>query len=131
MVNFDKSYQSISTQSSFGLNPYLVALGIILLELSERKSFIERINGNEDITDNVIAKAIVAFDWFEEVRGDMSANYATVVHHCLKSSFIPVPAKMSLANEGFRGAVYRDIVQRLEAEYDTFTKPLQIISQAS
>ena len=87
--------------------------------MSERKSFFEHINGNDDITETVIGNAIAAFDWFEEVCGDMSANYATVVHHRVKSSFIPVSGKMSLAYERFREAVYGDIVQRLEAEYDT------------
>lgn len=111
------------------LNPYLVHLGIILLELSERKSFHEWINSriNTVVPETVISKAMAALEWFqEEAYWNMSEEYAIVVQHCLKSSFIPVQPNLSLVDEGFRDVVYRDIVHRLEKEYFTVMTPLKI-----
>ena len=51
----------------------------------------------------------------------MSEEYACAVQHCLSSVFIPVQLKKTLAEEGFREAVFRDIVHRLEREYSVFT----------
>jgi hypothetical protein len=115
-------------QVRFVLNPYLVSLGIILLELSERKSFHEWLKGRQNTTlpDNVIGKATIAWDWFDEACWNMSEEYAIAVQYCLKSSFIPVQATKTLSDEGFREAVYRDIVSRLQREYIASTTPLRV-----
>jgi hypothetical protein len=128
MIKFGKSPTPPDSQTSFVLNPYLVSLGIILLELSERKSFLEWISrrGDTSLPDNVMGKAIVAWEWFEEAYWNMSEEYAIAVQHCLKSSFTPVQPKRVLADEGFREAVYRDIVHRLQREYFIFTNPIKV-----
>jgi hypothetical protein len=48
MIQLGKPTASLGTTQAF-LNPYLVALGIVLLELSERKSFIEWLDGKADM----------------------------------------------------------------------------------
>jgi hypothetical protein len=60
MINFTNSSRCHDTQASFGPNPYLVALGIILLELSEKRSFLEWIKSRPDInlTDSCVLKAV-------------------------------------------------------------------------
>lgn len=124
----DSSHSMANTAHSFAFNPYLVALGIILLELSERKSFLEwtHENGIECDSDDVIDKAMAAFKWFGQSYGNMSEDYAIAVQHCLNSSFTPVQPNTTLADPGFRHAVYRDIVQRLEKEYFKFTTHIRV-----
>ena len=111
---------------AFGLNPYLLALGIILIELSERKSFSQWIqeNGSREVSDNVLEKAQIGWEWFDEAYGNMSEEYACAVQHCLSCVFIPVQHKKTLADEGFREAVFRDVVHRLEREYSVFVTPV-------
>jgi hypothetical protein len=127
-IQLGESTAAQDDQVSFVLNPYLVSLGIILLELSERKSFHEWLRGRQDpgLPDNITGKAIIAWDWFDEAYWNMSEEYAIAVQHCLKSSFIPVQAKKTLSDEGFREAVYRDIVSRLQREYIISTTPLGV-----
>jgi hypothetical protein len=123
MVKFDQSITLQDPRPCFGPNPYLAALGIVLLELSERKSFRQwkQEKGYYADLDNVIEKAQVASEWFDEAYSNMSEEYSCVVQHCLSSVFIPVHTKKTLADEGFREAVFRDIVYRLEREYTIFT----------
>ena len=124
MINFDQPHALHHSPTKFGLNPYLVSLGIILLELSERKSFIEWLNGRDVTTppEGVVDKAMTAYDWFEEVciRRNMSERYANVVHLCLKSAFPSIQMRPTFADEGFRDAVYHEIVRPLEVEYSSF-----------
>lgn len=127
MVESCQSITSADTKRSFGPNPYLVALGIILLELSERKSFSLWIQekGHYEFSDNVIEKAQIASEWLDEAYGNMSEEYACAVQHCLSSVFIPVQPRKTLEDEGFREAVFRDIVHRLEREYSIFITPIK------
>lgn len=111
------------------LNPYLVALGIILLELSERKSFSEWVDGRDDIqlqSHDVVDKARAGLVWLLEdgAYENMSEDYAQVVQQCLTCCFTPVQPRRTLTEEKFREVVYRDIVRRLEMEWVTVTTPL-------
>ena len=115
-------------QVKMGVHPYLLPLGIILLELSERKSFSHWVNTRyPDLPDNLTDKAKAAWEWYEEeASGNMSPQYATAVKNCLNSSYMGpfTPQKMTLMEEGFRDAVYREVVRRLEIAYIEFTKPI-------
>lgn len=117
---------SQDNHANFGLNPYLVELGIVLLELSERKLFCEwtKDNNTASLPDNVMEKAALAWEWFMQIYENMSTEYAIVVQLCLKSSFIPVQPTNTLADPAFRQAVYRDIVYRLERLYFIFINPI-------
>lgn len=132
IIKFDESLALSPTTHTNFLNPYLVALGIILLELSEGISFLEWVSGRNDIslqTDDILNKADVASKWLEESKDakHMSEAYAEVVRLCLECSFMPVQPKSqrTLSNERFREEVYRDVVQQLEKVYETFTNPLK------
>jgi len=120
-----QSNQSLTTpepRPAFGPNPYLLSLGIVLLELSERKPFSQWIQemGYSEVSDNVLEKARIAWEWFDAAYGNMSEEYARAVEHCLSSVFVALQHKKTLTDEGFRDAVFRDIVQRLEREYSRF-----------
>jgi hypothetical protein len=68
----------------------------------------------------------VASIWLKEEAKlkHVGEAYAEVVGLCLECSFTPVRRNMTLANEEFREAVCRRVVQRLETVYDTYTKAL-------
>lgn len=130
-VNFQKPYVMVNLDSSVShrppvifVNPYLVALGITLLELSERTSFIKW--SGAEIPEDVTAKAALAWEWLDNVSGNMSVDYASAVQLCLKSPLTPGQTKLSLDHEEFRDEVCREIVQRLETNYLNFITPLQI-----
>jgi len=128
MVQSNEPVISPEARSAFGPNPYLLALGIILLELSERKSFSQWIEekGYSEVSDNVLEKAQIAWEWFDAAYGNMSGEYARAVEHCLSSVFVDLQHKKTLTDEGFRDAVFRDIVQRLEREYSRFVTPVGV-----
>lgn len=132
----DTSTESSPRMQDDYLNPYIVALGIILLELSQGKSFLEWIKGRDDIhlrVDNIKDKADAALKWLEEDAKfrNVGEAYPRVVQLCLECSFTPVQPKSqrTLTNEKFREAVNRDVVQRLEKIYYTVTNPLKLKSQ--
>lgn len=131
IIKFDESSASSPNTHANFLNPYLVALGIILLELSEGIPFLEWINGRNDISlqsNDILNRADIASKWLEESKDakHMSETYADVVRLCLECSFTLVqPSQRTLTNEKFREAVYRGVVQQLEKVYDTFTNPLR------
>ncbi len=113
-----------------GHHPDLVALGIILLELSEKKPiskwYADRTFGGT-LPDDIRGKAEAAWDWFEEDASErMSPHYAIALKHCLNAHFLGpfAPNSMTLANEGFREAVYCRIVLHLEKAWSEYTKPL-------
>jgi hypothetical protein len=117
-------------QPTFALNPYLIALGILLLELSEKKSFVEWINSGHGSNrmDSIVERATIASLWLKEALGrrKMSDTYAAVVQLCLFSSFTPVQLSTSLEDEEFRNAVYRHILRPLEEEYEVVKEELEI-----
>ena len=112
------------------LNPYLVELGIILLEMWVGVSFLDWITSNnvkvqfEDVKD----RAAVATKWLltREVIRNMVQDYAQIVQLCLNCSFIPIQPIRNLTEDSFREVVYRDIVHRLEMVYSTYTKSLKL-----
>lgn len=115
------------------LNPYTVALGIILLELSEGKSLLQWISERTDINiqaDDVKNKASLAWKWLtEDAKLKLGGEpYSTVVKRCLQCSFTSAQpqSQRSLSNETFRDAVYRDVVHQLEDIYEMVTTPIGI-----
>jgi len=124
-----------STESSFGierqsiLNPYLVALGIVLLELSEGKLLEVWLKDRSDITfdgTNVLDRANAARTWLMEDAKTTNKieAYAKVITRCLDCSFNPPVQIKTLTNASFREAVYRDIVFQLERMYEKSMYPL-------
>jgi hypothetical protein len=126
MLNFDDPSEASyrPTWDCSGQNPYLVALGIILLELSQKKLFSEWLDSKSiSRPDDIISKSARAWDWLREsLMGHghtISEDYAAVVQLCLFSTFNPVPRRVDLCDEEFREAVYRFILYPLEKEYMT------------
>jgi hypothetical protein len=115
-------------RSQWGVHPDLLALGIILLELSERKSFSDWTNRNYATSppEELIPKADFARKWFDEAEGNMSTLYATAVKHCLNSAYLESfgSGKMMLTDVEFKDAVYRGIVCLLEQAYSEFITPI-------
>lgn len=130
MSKIGYSLPSCHTQVRLGVHPYLLALGIMLVELSERRPFSHWVSSSYAIPpENLMDKAKAAWEWFEEeASGNMSSQYATAVKHCLNSSYMGsfLPKRMTLMDEGFRDAVYREVVCRLEKAYIEFTEPINV-----
>lgn len=133
MTKLDTSPVSSTEIDDDYLNPYLVALGILLLELSQGKSFAEWISGRSDITiptDDIKDKACVASKWLsEDAKFNVGEAYSEVVKRCLECSLTPVqPQKeRTFTNEKFREAVYCNIIAQLENICDTFNNPLKLL----
>jgi len=114
------------------LSPYIVELGILLLELSQGRTFQEWVMERGDITlrpHDIKDRAAGALAWLE---GDsrfpcVGPAYPEIIELCLKCSFTPVQAKdrRTLRDEVFRQVVYRDVVKKLESMYYTMTNPLK------
>jgi hypothetical protein len=118
------------TISNFGLHPDLVALGILLLELSEKKLFREWWNEQlfpEAFPEDISSKARAAWRWYEHASERMTPKYCRAFRRCLNAHDLEIrPAKrMTLADEGFREAVFRHIVSYLEETYFDYIKPLE------
>jgi hypothetical protein len=132
MIPFGESPSQHENQERMGPNPYLVGLGIILLELSENQLFDEwlRDKNVEIPRENTIERSIRGKAWLEEIvaRTRMSEQYAYVVQLCLTCAFNPVPRSQKLINEGFREAVYSQILVPLEKEYLNIKKDLEIVT---
>jgi len=113
-----------------GHHPDLVALGIMLLELSEKKSisqwWVEQ-TFSEPLPANLDGRVKAACKWYEEEASErMNPSYRWAFRHCLNVySLDIVPRKrMTFADAGFRNAVYRNIVTRLEDAYKEYTEPI-------
>jgi hypothetical protein len=106
-----------SLPNTLNLNPYLVGLGIILLELAEGKS-LEQWLTEKGITNfepsDLSDKAKVALDWLLESRVHRYEKYSQVVRRCLDCLFQPPPPVRSLEDETFQQTVYHDIISELE-----------------
>jgi hypothetical protein len=130
MIKFGNSSPLDDVQGKFGPNPYLVALGIILLELAEKKCFLEWISHRNDINppEKVVDRAIIAREWLSEALATrtVSDDYAAVVQICLLSSFTPVQLRTTLTNESFREAVCHQILTPLENEYSIVKKNFEM-----
>lgn len=127
VVKFDEPTRLLENPVDI-VNPYLVALGIVLLELWEWKSFQQWTNGRGDLKfrmESLIDVAGAALKWLEEWEDQrkMSTSYAQVVRRCLNCSFNPM--QRTLTDEEFQDAVYRDIVQTLDTVYEAYTNPLE------
>ena len=128
MLKFGSSSQSETCYPAFGPNPYLVALGIVLLELWERRSFDDwtKSRSNNSLPENhtLMDRAVAGIEWLRTaVTYPMADNeeYAKVVQRCLYSSLEPVQPSRELTNQGFHEAVYNQIVAPLERLYLTVT----------
>lgn len=112
-----------------GFHPDLVTLGIILLELSEKKSisqwYSETFGGS--LPPDIRGKAEAAWDWFEDDASErMSPHYAVAFKHCFNVHFLGSfpPHRMTLADDSFREAVYSQIVRRLERAWSEYITPI-------
>lgn len=122
-------------KTSFGINPYLVGLGIILLELSENRSLHDWLKDRNDNTlpETILDRFVLGRKWLADAVGrkKMSDQYASVVQLCLNSTFDPVPSSTELDDEGFRKAVYDQILLPLGREYVNVKEKLQILTERS
>ena len=115
------------------LNPYLVGLGIILLELSEGKSFAQWISERKDITvqtGDIQDKASVAWKWVKEDARLRCGGpvYRKVIERCLECSFTSTHPlnHQTLDSAHLREAIYEDVVHPLEKIFNAFTNPLEL-----
>jgi hypothetical protein len=109
------------------LNPYLVGLGILLLEIAEEKSFEQWIREEGTSLDcRTEEHAALAWRWLKKestkirLGGD---KYGEVIEKCLISrvTFSQEEGRLSIES---RAGIYRDVVQELEIIYDMFTGDL-------
>lgn len=135
MISFGGSLSVHKNKTSFGINSYLVGLGIILLELSENRSLHDWLKDRNDNTlpETILDKFVLGRKWLADAVGrkKMSDQYASVVQLCLNSTFDPVPSSTELDDEGFRKAVYDQILLPLGREYVNVKEKLQILTERS
>lgn len=115
-------------------HPDLVSIGIMLLELSEKKSIHQwwqeqtskRNPGpsaffSGPLPEDVQGKAEASWRWFEDdsVAERMAFQYRQAFRCCLNVYALDIFPKrrMTLVDEGFREAVFRNIVVLLEEAY--------------
>jgi len=132
LIKFQTPHEQSMPESQHNtLNPYLVALGIMLLELSEGKSFAEWISEKHISieADDVQDKASVAWKWVDQDAKlrNVGPVYGKVIKRCLECSFTSVQplSHKNLDYGPFREAVYSDVVHPLEMIYDAVTNPLK------
>jgi hypothetical protein len=132
LIKFETPHNPpVSESEHKTLNPYLVALGIILLELSEGKSFAKWISEKQIHIepDDVQDKASVAWKWVDEDAKlrNVGPVYGKIIKRYLECSFTSVQPQnyKNLDYEPFREAVSSDIVHPLEMIYDAVTNPLK------
>jgi hypothetical protein len=111
------------------LNPYLVGLGVFLLELAEEKSFEEWIHGYQMVAPeteypiSIQEQAGLAWIWLKQSGMRLGGPvYVDVVEKCLMSTytFEQTGGNLKLSVET-RIAIYRDVVEQLETIYEMFT----------
>jgi hypothetical protein len=111
------------TSLDCNLNPYLIELGIVLLEMSEETSFADwtAAHDAEINAGNLTDKAGMAWHWVTKHRQSALGGdaYGQVIKRCLAFS------GMGGASEN-RHDIYRDVVHELETIYDMVTKPFQL-----
>jgi hypothetical protein len=121
--------QSSETPPTAGYLPELIALGIILLELSEKRlisHWYEHKFGTS-LPGDLLGRATAAWKWYEEGPYErMSPRYAEAFKLCMNVHFLCAipPPKMTLSDERFREAVYRKIVLRLQETDEEYRKAL-------
>jgi hypothetical protein len=125
----DQSTRPPRTLARLGYHPDLVTLGIILLELSEKKSISKWYDQTFGVSfpDDIRDKAAAAWEWFEnDAYERMSPHYEAAFKHCFHTHFLgSFPSnRMTLADEGFREAVYCHIVLHLEKAWSEYTTRL-------
>jgi hypothetical protein len=129
MVDFSALPASSPRVQDDYLNPYIVELGIILLELSERRLFQEWCNGRSLRAVDLKDRAVAALEWLKQEAKfkNVGEKYQEIVTLCLKCSFTPVQPKgqRTLSNERFRKVIHRDVVKRLEEIYCTVRDPFK------
>lgn len=122
-----ESRKTYRTLVPTGHHPDLISLGIVLIELSENKSIFrwyeERFGTS--LPDNMLANVEAAWQWFEEeVSWGMEWNqyYCKAIKLCLIAHFLGhfTPQRMTFTDDGFREAVYRQILLRLQKASDEF-----------
>ena len=129
-VTVDIDEHSHHSTSNLGniLNPYLVGLGIVLLELAEGKSMEEWMRERAEISvqpSNITEKARIGSLWLRESQlADRYKKYSEVVDLCLRCLFEPPPLNKSLEDESFQQIVYRDIISQLEQMYEMSETPV-------
>lgn len=124
---FDGSNPPSETRPILGLHPDLIALGIILLELSEKKLikqwWVEQ-KLDTDFPDDLQGKAQAAWRWFDDVSEKMNAHYRRAFMCCLNAHALDIVprSEMTLANQRFREAFFHHIVLHLEDAYIEYAK---------
>jgi hypothetical protein len=113
------------------LNPYLVGLGVILLQLSEGKSLLQWVDERDDISglqDEIEEKASAAWTWLtEDAKLKLGGpGFGKIIKQCLQCTFpsIRPQENKTLSDDDFRGMVYHNVVDELEKIYNIFTNPL-------
>jgi hypothetical protein len=118
----------LQSSASYTINPYLVGLGIILLELSEQKPFDHWIRdkqlGPSDVGRDIEIRAELAWTWLKEIAQMKlgGSRYKAVVRRCLEStSTLNECDETGMFSESTRKAIYREVVHELEIIYNVVT----------
>jgi hypothetical protein len=109
-------------------NVDLLSLGIVLLELAEKKSFqywySYRKAKGEPLPEDLYVRNMIALDWWSEAD-TMEPAYAEAVKRCLSPEGMLwghiTRQRTTLDDEEFRKAFYRQVVQNLEKAWREFS----------
>lgn len=103
------------------MNPYLVGLGILLLELSEQQPFEQRLRETGSVGQDIAEKAGLAWTWLDEIEEIKLGHerYRAVVDRCLRSTYTLGQANPhGVFSEMNQKAFYRGVIQELELIYN-------------
>ncbi|KAL9611925.1 MAG: hypothetical protein Q9167_003448 [Letrouitia subvulpina] len=98
-------------------NKSIFCLGVLLLELSRNKPLKYFITENDppQFTDFWVARRVV-----EGLGDEEGINYLSATRACINCDFGGRISKLSLDNDEFRQAVYKDVIVPLEEELEFF-----------
>jgi len=125
---FNESLSETCRRSEFGPNPYLVGLGIVLLELAQQVTFESWVSPNHDIPayDDNIRKACLGGLWVDQARSNkiISKRYADVVKRCLWGCASQGQISHTIDSLQLWHTVYFEILQPLRDELSSATDDL-------
>jgi len=110
-----------SSSAACTMNPYLVGLGILLLELSEQQPFEQRLRETGSVGQDLAEKAGLAWTWLDEIEEIKLGHerYRAVVDRCLRSTYTLGQANPhGVFSEMNQKAFYRGVIQELELIYN-------------
>ena len=127
---FNASLCETSRRSQLGPNPYLVGLGIVLLELAQQATFESWVCHKYDIPadDDNLRKAYLGDLWADQACSNhmISERYMGVVKRCLWACGSPCQVSQTVDSLQLWQTVYFEILQPLRDELSRRTDNLSL-----